>query len=247
MRGLSLTIPRIALGAVCCCVLFSGCTTLSHDVRVGDEVTIKQKLDSGENVNSPDEDVGTPGDSSILAMVPSAVAQNDGNVPLHWAALNGYADIAQLLIKHGAQVNVQNGGKDTPLHWAALGGHADLARILINAGADVNAQDDSLDTPLHFASDVGSLDTVSALLSAGADPNMRDAYGFLPSDYACAEWDLSSPCPKAKILEALQNAPVRPTSGNGSGLQGENSMAPVPAPAAAPANNAQPQSPWWQH
>ncbi|MDE2312711.1 MAG: ankyrin repeat domain-containing protein [Elusimicrobia bacterium] len=231
----------MTLGAGFCALLFSGCTTLSHDVRVGDEVTIKQKLDSGENVNSPDENFGTVGDPATIAMSPSAVVQNNGNVPLHWAALNGYADIAQMLIKHGANVNVQNGGGDTPLDWAALGGHADVAKLLIGAGADINAADGTGDTPLHFAADVGSLDTVNALLASGANPGARDSYGFLPSDYACAEWDLAAPCPKERILNTLQNGPVRPASASGT-----DSAAPSAAPPAAPVNPAQPQKQWWQ-
>jgi len=224
-----------ALGLSGCALLFSGCTTLSHDVRVGNEVTIRQKLDSGANVNSPDENVAAPGDPMAAAFFPSVDAQAVGNVPLDWAALNGYADIAQLLIKHGADVNVQNGGKDTPLHWAALGGHADLVKILVGAGADVNAVDDSMDTPLHFAADVGSLDTVNALLSAGANPGVRDAYGFLPADYACAEWDLTASCPKDGIISALQSAPANPAS-----------SAAVTAPAASGPANTQPSKSWWQ-
>jgi len=218
-----------------CALLFSGCTTLSHDVRTGNQVTIQQKLDSGANVNSPDENFEQTGGAMATAMFPSADPQASGDVPLHWAALNGYADIAQLLIKHGADVNVQNGGKDTPLHWAALGGHADLVKILVGAGADVNAVDDSMDTPLHFAADVGSLDALNALLSAGANPGVRDAYGFLPADYACAEWDLTAPCPKDGIISALQSAPANSAS-----------SAAVAAPAASAPANTQPSKSWWQ-
>ncbi|HVA66956.1 MAG TPA: ankyrin repeat domain-containing protein [Elusimicrobiota bacterium] len=220
-------------GLTGCALLFSGCTTLSHDVRTGNQVTIQQKLDSGANVNSPDENFVETGGPMATAMFPSAEPQASGDVPLHWAALNGYADIAQLLIKHGADVNVQNGGNDTPLHWAALGGHADLVKLLVGAGADVNAADNSLDTPLHFAADVGSLDTVNALLSAGANPGARDAYGFLPADYACAEWDLAAPCPKNGIISALQNTQANPAP-------------PAAGPTAAAPANAQPAKSWWQ-
>jgi ankyrin repeat protein len=77
----------------------------------------------------------------------------DGRTPLHWAAIKGHKDIAELLLANKADVDAKtNGfgtaGGDTPLHFAALGGHKDVAELLLDHGADVNAKNSKGQTPL---------------------------------------------------------------------------------------------------
>ncbi|XP_070548778.1 GA-binding protein subunit beta-1-like [Ptychodera flava] len=59
---------------------------------------------------------------------------------LHAASKGGHADVAEVLIKHGADVNAKNDDESTALHEASKGGHADVAEVLIKHGADVNAK-----------------------------------------------------------------------------------------------------------
>ena len=90
--------------------------------------------------------------------------------PLHWAAIRGYKDVAELLIDKGADVNAKDIFPEeddphddrTPLHWAAIEGHTDVAKLLIDNGADVNAKDtpfysltENGRTPLHEAAENG--------------------------------------------------------------------------------------------
>ena len=51
-----------------------------------------------------------------------SVSQTDGNraTPLHFAALSGLLKNAQVLIKFGAPVNMQDDDGNTPLHIAVL-------------------------------------------------------------------------------------------------------------------------------
>lgn len=58
--------------------------------------------------------------------------------PLHWASLVGSPEIVQLLIKHGADVNLPNDDGNGPLHAAAFLGHTAVVEVLLQNGADPN-------------------------------------------------------------------------------------------------------------
>ena len=104
------------------------------------------------------------------------VAQGDGMTALHWAAERGDADMAQLLIVAGANVQaVTRIGLYTPLHLAAKSGSTDVVKAIINAGADVNAKaDPSGATPLHLAALAGSAPVINLLADAKADVNAKE-------------------------------------------------------------------------
>lgn len=87
------------------------------------------------------------------------------------------ADIVQLLIAAGADVNRPDAIGMTPLHRAALHGHAESIKLLIAHGAQVNVLSESLNTPLMEAAAFGHLAAVEALLEAGADASYTNTYG----------------------------------------------------------------------
>jgi ankyrin repeat protein len=95
--------------------------------------------------------------------------------PLHMAALEGHADIVQVLLQHRADPKATNPDLFTPLHAAARRGHAAAAALLLKAGADPNAMDQIFGTPLHEAVQRGHPEVVRLLLKAGASPDLRDA------------------------------------------------------------------------
>lgn len=57
-----------------------------------------------------------------------------GDTPLHYAALVDNDEIAKLLIRHGADLEVQNGSFYTPLMRAGL----KVSKVLVEKGADIN-------------------------------------------------------------------------------------------------------------
>ena len=74
-----------------------------------------------------------------------------GLTPLSWAIFAGKVEIAEQLIKAGANVDGKNSDGSTPLHKAAFMGQDRIARTLIQNGADVEARDDDGQTPLNLA------------------------------------------------------------------------------------------------
>ena len=57
---------------------------------------------------------------------------------LHVAAQRGRANVVELLLARGLDVNTRERGDNTyPIHWAAAAGHGAVVRQLIDAGADV--------------------------------------------------------------------------------------------------------------
>jgi len=115
-------------------------------------------------------------------------AQGDGMTALHWAAMNGDADLAGILLYAGANTRATSRlGGYTPLHLAALGGHADVIGTLAAGGADVNARTSTGATPLMLAARSGRVDAVDALIGRGADLNAKEsAYGQTALMFAAA-------------------------------------------------------------
>ena len=103
-------------------------------------------------------------------------AHGDGMTALHWAARHGDAEMAQLLITAGA--NVEAGtriGRYTPLHLASRAGSAPVVEALLLVGADVHAATtNSGVTPLHLAAESGSSEAIRLLADGGADLDARE-------------------------------------------------------------------------
>ena len=74
-----------------------------------------------------------------------------GDMPLHWAAMNGHKDMVELLLANNAGINATNFVGWTPLHYAAAGGQKEVVELLLTSNANVNAQNNGGETPLHWA------------------------------------------------------------------------------------------------
>jgi ankyrin repeat protein len=118
----------------------------------------------------------------------AAAFSPDGFTALHLAAFFGKAEVARLLLEHGAAVDAytRNPFANQPLHAAAAGRHIEVCRILLAAGADVNATQHGGYTPLHEAAQHGDVELSELFLSAGADPALVTDTGETAAQTAAA-------------------------------------------------------------
>ena len=99
---------------------------------------------------------------------PNIAANNQFKVaPIHSTCAISNYEIADLLIKNGADVNAKQMQGVTPLHSAAHNGQNELAKLLIENGADINAKMDNGQTPLFMAEEKGFKETAALIKQFG--------------------------------------------------------------------------------
>jgi ankyrin repeat protein len=145
-----------------------GETALMTAARVGTLASVKALLGRGAKVDARDE--------------------KHQQTALMWAAAEGHAPVAEMLIEVGADVKTRLASGMTPLLFAVREGHGEVVRVLLKAGADVNATvpigggrrraigGRALPpgaTPLLTAVMNAHFELAAQLLDAGADPNVN--------------------------------------------------------------------------
>lgn len=101
---------------------------------------------------------------------------------LHLAAENGHAEIVDILIKAGADVDALDRWGCTPLHAAVWNVQSVIAKNLVRNGANVLLKnDDCQETALYHAAMRGfDPDCVTFLIENGADVNCVNNFGRTP-------------------------------------------------------------------
>jgi ankyrin repeat protein len=129
-------------------------TDVADAAKARDAAAVKALLKQGADVNA---------------------AQGDGMTALHWAASNGDAGLAQMLLSAGANIRATTRlGGITALHMASQAGHAPVVAALLAAGADPNAATSTGASALMLAARSGNSDTVTRLVETGADINAKE-------------------------------------------------------------------------
>ena len=98
------------------------------------------------------------------------------HILLHEAAAKGHAAVCNLLINHGASVNITDDCNKTALLMAAKGGYHHICNLLLDHGAIVNKEDNNMTPiPLHEAAGKGHAAVCNLLINHGASINKTDA------------------------------------------------------------------------
>ena len=128
-----------------------------HDAaKAGDSAGVQAELDKGVDPNAKGGDSGVP--------------------PLHWAAMWGHPEVAEVLIASGAYVDRTDNGGNIALHYAALGAgfpktkrgdQKGVAELLIANGANVNVRRIVGKPPLDRANDSGGAELADLLREHG--------------------------------------------------------------------------------
>lgn len=118
--------------------------------------------------------------------------------------------VAEVLIKHGANVNHHNPDGKAPLMSAALNGNLETAKILIEHGADINHQDKNSESALIRAFEGKNMELVDVLIDRGADVNIISTSEQSPLHYATLFNDLRI---VNKLLTKTKN--IDPATGSG--------------------------------
>ncbi|XP_012547580.2 ankyrin repeat and SOCS box protein 3 isoform X1 [Bombyx mori] len=98
--------------------------------------------------------------------------------PLHVVSGQGNLEIMQLLIEHGALIDVQDYDGDTPLHDAVLETKFEAVSLLLHAGASPEIPNEPGSfTPFHLACSKGCFETMKAIYPFVTDINQVTSSG----------------------------------------------------------------------
>ncbi len=98
--------------------------------------------------------------------------------PLHSAAVRDQADVAEVLLEHGALADATDSELQTPLMVAAMSGSSKVVDLFLKRGVPVDTQDREGRTALMWAATKGDWPKIIELLvDAGAQVALKDRTG----------------------------------------------------------------------
>ncbi|GEM_PF-3109043 len=131
------------------------------------------------------------GSIEVFDYLSSLYSQRDwktknGNTFLFDSVYLNNIEMADHLIRKGADVNAKDTMNSTPVIIASSLGHHELVKLFITRGARLGEKDKEGSTALHWASSGGYERIVDLLISRGADVNAKDNESFTPLHAAAA-------------------------------------------------------------
>lgn len=104
----------------------------------------------------------------------------EGRTALMNASLFGDTEMAEQLLKRGADIHAVDNKGRTAFMWVIIYGHTEIAERLLKLGADIDASNDSGVTALTTVSALGDADKTEWMLKRGADTTVSGEYGMTP-------------------------------------------------------------------
>ncbi len=171
------------------------------NIKVVEEFIEKNGCINNENINKEQtEQIGE-----------DLVDHIQHNSPLHYAIHYKQTEVAELLIKKGADVNIRNRVKKTPLFYVK---QLKDVKLLIENGADPNARDEVGLTFLHridsyYIKPIDAVEIAKYLIQNGADLSIKPTEEFGETPLESAK---SSSYPNKELIEVLEKAEKEQTA-----------------------------------
>ena len=132
-------------------------------------------LNHGANVDARE----TTGETILLQVLSRPQLRRTPLGPLNLAEYQSLPEVVKILVRHNANINLQDVGGNTPLHLLSKSrlneaDVIDLTLLLLDHGAEVNRQDKGNQSPLHLAVLRGWTKLSAILLEHGADVTAED-------------------------------------------------------------------------
>ncbi len=159
-------------------------TPLMLAVQWGDLKALQLLLSEGESTRPTNNNIGyallnavNECHIELVQLLLKHINDSDQSIAFKLSALKiatskGYMNVCELLIKHGAPLNIPD--VNMPLHIATEMGRTDICKLFIKYGADIDQKDLYGNPPLYKAIRYKNVDTLKLLLSSGADINSTD-------------------------------------------------------------------------
>jgi len=103
-----------------------------------------------------------------------------GHTALQAASQNGHLEVLRLLLRSGANLELEDKDGDQAVHHAAFGDEPGVMEVISAAGADLNARNKRRQTALHIAVNKGHVGVVKILLGQSCHPSLQDSEGDTP-------------------------------------------------------------------
>ncbi|KAG7375338.1 hypothetical protein PHYPSEUDO_001774, partial [Phytophthora pseudosyringae] len=136
--------------------------TITNFVRRGDLEGVRRRIELGDDVNE---------------------RRSFQCTPLTEAAKYNLCAITNLLLDHGADMDLTNMNGFTALHMAVYDKNIEAALLLTRRGANVNRFGYMGQTPLQCAVNGDLIEVTAELLRHGADPAICNKYNYCARDY----------------------------------------------------------------
>ncbi len=177
---------------------YHGSTLLHTAARFGRDDILLHLIAAGIDVNGTDDTGQSPlhcgCEGSLREM--RIAGMSSESICLIYVASD---KVVKLLLKKGAEINMQNNYDETPLHISSKYGHLNIVKYLVDRNADIDTVSESGFTALHYAA--AGMDmtiqnseylpyhsdnpqVVELLIDIGIDPNITTSNGETALDIA---------------------------------------------------------------